>query len=127
MRALFFIAVVSGMLLKTADVTAHSFSSCRKLGSFSLKKMQCRLVDTDNMRVVCRIAALSSLFPDIKTEFTGLPNRATSEGAYRLMLRICYQISACGQRFSCSREYPLPPTDSDGCHIDPLTGEYHCH
>ena len=123
-RGLFLTTVLSGMLLKTADVTAHGRIDCRGLGVFSQQKMQCHLMDTDNMRVVCRIARLATPFYDIRREFTGLAAGDDIERAFHSMFEDCYWKTACRERFDCIFTVP---TDGYGCHNDPFTTLYHCH
>ena len=98
---------------------AHDYkvNSCKVPLTVLSGNVECSLTSFNSDTIECKIVKFSHL----TYVFQGVP----SENDVRLaMTSMCMKNDKCFQTFDCKRGVG---TDDDGCHFNPLTGEYHCH
>lgn len=108
-----------GILLQADNAMAHAYGldSCKVPLTVLSGNVECSLIDFQSDTIECKIVK----FSHITDTFQGVPPK------YHLKLSmtlLCLKNEKCRQAFDCEEG---AATDGDGCHTDPLTGEYHCH
>lgn len=106
-----------GILPDIAMAHAFTADSCNVPLTVLSGNVECKLTDFNSDTIECKVVKLSH----ITSVFKGTPSRNWLKLA---MTSVCMEDDKCFQAFDCQRSYG---TDDDGCHFNPLVGEYHCH
>ena len=128
--------VCIGVLLKADIATAHFFTiySCKVPLTVLSGNIECRLTDLESSTFECKIVKFSYItytfseedsvrFIDFDTP--SYKNSVPTESHVKLaMTSVCIESDQCRQAFDCESG---AATDDDGCHLNGLTADYHCH
>ena len=106
-----------GILPDIAMAHAFTADSCNVPLTVLSGNVECKLTDLHNDIIKCKIVK----FSHITYVFQGVPSKHDLKLA---MTSVCMEDDECFQAFDCHRGVDIR---GDGCHINPLTGDYHCH
>lgn len=117
--------ILIGILLQVDIAIAHDWqvNNCKVPLTVLSGNIECSLISLESDTIECKVVKLSH----ITAAFNFSHPKTMEFDKYWVRLNmtfVCIKDDECFQAFDCSRG---AATDDDGCHMNSLTGDWHCH